>query len=215
MKNVVAMNPTTATVVYLDEQYRTPGMDHLDQYRDSCFYPLLNKSVKERGSAYEEICAKILRAIGKNAIVAPSSYGAYDLVVDGQKIELKTSRKASQYDTRGRSYQFSYIREETGYDAIYLMKLMPCNTVEIYEASFEELKPHLKPTDRKRSSWNLSADPADLHLNLVASIEMQQQGTIIGGQRYDALIPRLQRPFYCYPSLTLIGVRRRICTTII
>ena len=173
MNNVTAIKKNNPTVVYLDEQYRTPGLDHLDQYRDSCFYPLLKKSTKERGNAYEEICAKVLRAIGKDAIVAPASYGAYDLVVDGRKIELKSSRKASQYDTRGRSYQFTYIREETGYDAIYLMKLMPCNTVEIYEATFAELEPHLKPTDKLKSSWNLSEDPADLHLNLVASITMQ------------------------------------------
>ena len=173
MNNVLEIVKTATTTVYLDEQYRTPGIDHLDQYRDSCFYSLLSKSIKERGNAYEEICAKVLRASGKDAKVAPASYGDYDLIVDGQKIELKTSRKASQYDTRGRSYQFPYIRESEGYDAIYLMKLMPCDTVEIYEATFEELEPHIKPTDKLKSSWNLAADPADLHLNLVASVQMK------------------------------------------
>ena len=163
----------TNTIVYLDEQYRVPGIDHLDQYRDSCFYNILNKGIKERGNAYEEICAKILRATGREVCVAPSTFGEYDLIVDGKKVELKTSRRASQYDTRNRTYQFPYIREEDGYDTIYLMKIMPCDTVEIYETSFQELTPYLRPTDKRKSSWNLSADPSDLGLTLITSVKMK------------------------------------------
>ena len=39
--------------VTLDNKHRTGSRDHLIEYRESIFYPLLTKSVKERGDAYE------------------------------------------------------------------------------------------------------------------------------------------------------------------
>ena len=115
---------------------------------------------------------KVLKGEGYEAVVASSSYGAYDIIVDGKKVELKTSRKASQYDTRKRSYQFPYIRKNDGYDMIMLMVIRPCDTVEIYQTTFERLEPTLKPTDKLKSSWNLVGDPVDLDADLVASVKV-------------------------------------------
>ena len=164
------------TTIFLDEQYRVPGLDHLDQYRNSCFYNLLDKSTKERGNAFEEICAKALRAVGHDVVVPPATYGAYDLIVDGERVELKSSRKASQYDTRGRSYQFSNIRySDTG--ALMLMIIQPDDTVKIYKTTFTELFPHfnvmVRDRDGKATLWQLSKHPEEAGCELFAEVSVR------------------------------------------
>ena len=160
--------------VFLDEQYRTPGIDHLDQYRDSCFYNLFNKSTKERGSAYEEICAKILRAEGKDVKVAPASHGNYDLIVDDVRYELKASRKASQYDTRKRSYQFNHIKDNDV--PILLMIMRPDDVVAIYETTFDAIKNDLgiMHKDKKGNGvdWNLAKHPDDISADLITEVKV-------------------------------------------
>ncbi len=158
--------------IYLDEEFRTPGTDHLDQYRNSPLYNLLNKSIKERGNAYEQIACKILQSKGLDCIISTKSHGAYDLIVDGNKVELKSSRKASQYDTRKRSYQFPYIRED-GYDSIMLMVMTPEDIIHIYWTDFKTIQPYLGATDKLKSSWNLSVNPADIGLTPFASVNIQ------------------------------------------
>ena len=174
MNNVIELATATTTTVYLDEQYRTPGIDHLDQYRDSIFYNLLSKSIKERGNAYEEICAKILRKEGYDAKVAPASFGEYDLIVDGMKVELKTSRKASQYDTRGRQWQFPCIREGN-YDVLFLMTIDTDDTVNIYSTTYDAILPFSGKTDKKNSSRNLAVktDMQELPADLIVSVQMK------------------------------------------
>ena len=167
----------TITTVYLDEQFRNPGVDHLDQYRDSCFYNLLRKSVKERGSAYEEIAAKVFSTFtGKEAKVAPSSHGSYDLVLDGKKYELKGSRKASQYDSRKRTYQFSQIKDN-GMD-ILLMVIQPNDIVLLYKTTFDRLKNEPmqsmhKAKDGDTVAWNLNGHPEYMDTDLIAAVKMK------------------------------------------
>ena len=157
--------------VYLDESHRVPGIDHLDQYRDSCFYNLLQKSVKEKGNAFEDICAKILNAHGYDARVAPASYGHYDILVDGEKVELKSSRRASRYDTRGRSYQFPAILKDRDHDYMMLMIVQPDDIVKIYKTDFNRIEKDLKPSTG--NSWNLSKHPDEIDADLILEVQMK------------------------------------------
>ena len=158
--------------VYLDEDLRTPGVDHLEEYRSSCFYNLFAKMSGERGVAYERIAAKIFNSVGRDAEVRKKSHGGWDLLVDGKRIELKGSRKASPYDTRGRSYRFTGIRNDD-YEELYLMAMRPDDTVEIYTTTFDRVLPQLKKQDKNATSFELSADPVDVDADLMLAVQMK------------------------------------------
>ena len=161
--------------VYLDEQFRTPGNDHLEEYRNSCFYPLLKKGVKERGSAYEEIAVKILRDQGHKAEVAPGSYGDFDIIVDGERYELKGSRKASPYDTRKREYQYSCIQDRG--DKMMLMIIQPDDIVKLYNTTIDAVKKAARVSQRdadgKPVAYNLAKHPESFNCELIASVKVK------------------------------------------
>ena len=160
--------------IYLDEQYRTPGIDHLDQYRDSIFYNLLNKSIGERGNAYENIAAKILNKSGYEVTVNPASYGDYDLIVDGKKVEMKASRKASQYDTRKRTYRFGRIRNVETVDYFIFMIITPTDLVQLWKHnSFDDFKEYCKKEDDSKNSWDMAYHPKDTGAELLIEVQMK------------------------------------------
>ena len=169
------MNMTKVNTIYLNEDMRIPGKDHLEEYRASCFYPLLKKSVKERGNAYETLAAKILTGRGLEASVASASHGSYDLIINGKKFELKASRKASMYDTRNRSYQFSQIKDNG--KAIILMIIQPDDVVKLYGTTFEDIKDHLGSMHKDKAgntvAWNLAKSPEEIGLEVLTTTQIK------------------------------------------
>ena len=165
--------PTPLDTVFLDEQYRIPGKDHLEEYRSSVFYNLLMKGAGERGKAYERIAEKILLKMGHRCTHNNESYGGYDLVVDGKKVELKVSRRASKYDIRKRSYRFAGIRNYGEYEYIMLMVINPNDTVEIWTTSYEDIKDILKKENSKGYSFELDMHPVDAGATHLLTIKMR------------------------------------------
>ena len=157
--------------VTLDNTYRTAGKDHLIEYRDSVFYQMLNKPAKQRGDAYEGVVSDILKAHFYTVEPNTRDRGIYDFLVDGRRVELKGSRKASPYDTRGRSWQYSMIMErpEGSVDYIILSCFHPDDTVELYKTTFDRLIPHLK---WQNGGWNLTGHPTDFDTDHILTCKM-------------------------------------------
>lgn len=154
--------------VFLDSDMRVMGKDHLVEYRESVFYPILTWSPNPRGDAFARITERVLNAHGYKASVINRDRGPTDMVEETTfgKVEHKGSKKASPHDSRKRTWQFSSIMERSRdeCDTILLSCYHPDNTVEVYATTFDRLIPNLK---WQNGGWNLVGHPSDFDTDFV------------------------------------------------
>ena len=120
----------------------------------------------------KEIVQSILVSHGYDVQPNLKDRGSYDFIVNSETVELKGSRKASPYDSRGRTWQYSMIMErpEGVVDHIYLSCFHPDDTVEIYSTTFGRLKPNMK---WQNGGWNLVGHPSQFDTDHVLTCNME------------------------------------------